>query len=318
MNGSLDFLTPELSKFLGLQPSAFPPWAAHPSADPQLLREVPLGGQPHEQAPLQPQPHNQPGAEVSSSQGTEQMLAGDSFLHEVGQSSSNSAASFGMPEAGFEGLWDDSPPPSRELLSSSFGSLDAQPPVGYDPRHPAQAHIHGTFPGSNAANPNTPPPTFPDLTNQGSPNHSSSTSPSEAPCLPCSVSIPTGSAQRGPADPGVGQGWPGCGCEQHTSPPAGMLQPQHPSASSCIQQHVQASEGMRLGSGQGLLAWPMCPDLGSGFAAFTEQRLSHSHVERVRPRLEYSTSLERRGTQQADAYAFISLVQHSAVQHMSL
>lgn len=295
MNGSLDFLTHELAKFLGLQPFVFPPWATHPSADPQLLREVPLGDQPQPQAqaPVQPQPHNQPGTEPSSSQGVEHMLVDDSFLQEAGQSPSNSAASFGMPEPGLEDLWDDSPP-----LSSN---LDGQAPVGYEPCHSAQDHIHSTFPDPHAANPNTPPPTFPDLNSQGIPNHSSSTSPSEAPCLPYSAPILTGSAQLGPAPPGPGQGWPGCECEQHISPPAGMLQPQQPSASSCMQQHVQALEHMRLGLRQGPLASPMCPASGSRSAAFTDQGLLHSHAERVRPRLEYSTSLETRGTQQADA-----------------
>lgn len=314
MNGGLDFLTHELAKFLGLQPSVFPLWASHPSADPQLA----LGAQAQEQAPLLPQPHNQPGVEPSTGAGL--MLGDDSFLHEAGASPSNSAASLGMSEPGLDSLWDDSPPLSRGPPSSSFDSLGGQPPVGYEPCHSARDHIHSPFPSPL----NTPPPNFCNLNQQGSPDHSSSTSPREVPCLPNSAPTPPGSPQLGPAPPGaqgplgLGQGWPGRGCEQHISPPAGMLQPQQPSASSCMQQHVQASEGMRLGSGQGLLARPMSPAPDSRSAALTDQRLSQSHTERVRPRLEYSTSLERQGTQQAHARASTSLALHSAVQHNSL
>lgn len=253
MNGSLDFLTHELAKFLGLQPSVFPLWAAQSSTDPQL----PLGVQPQEQAPLQPQPHNQPVAEPSSSQGAGLMLDDDSFLHEAGAYPSNSAASLGVSEPGLDSLWDDSPPLSRGPLSSSFGSLDGQPPVGYEPCHSARDHIHSPFPSPHAAKHNTPPPNFCNLNQQGSPDHSSSTSPREVPCLPKSAPTPPGSPQLGPAPPGaqgppgLGQGWPGCGCEQHISPPAGMLHPQQPSASSCMQQHVQALEGVRLAGAVG-------------------------------------------------------------------
>lgn len=208
-------------------------------------------------------------------------------MPEAGQSPSNSAALIGTPEAGYDDFW-DSPP-----LSSN---LDGQPPMGYEPCNSAQDHIHSTFHDPNVANPNTSPPCFCGLNNQGIPNHSSSTSPSEVLCLPYSAAVPTGSPQLGPASLGLRQGWPGCGCEQHICPPAGMLQPQQPSASSCMQQHVQALEEMRLGSGQGLLAGPLSPALGTGSAAFIEQRLSPSHAERVRPRqFDHSPSLESRG-----------------------